>query len=57
MRHGQATRVTSILYLTPVVAVVAEYFVFGLAPTPLAMLGTVITCAGVALVVWDKKKN
>jgi drug/metabolite transporter (DMT)-like permease len=52
MRHGQATRVTSIIYLTPVVAVIAEYLVFGLAPTPVAMIGTVITCGGVGLVVW-----
>ena len=52
MRHGQATRVTSIIYLTPIVALVAEYLVFGLAPTPLAILGTLITCTGVGLVVW-----
>ncbi len=55
MRHGQATRVTSIIYLTPIVAVIAEYLVFGLAPTPLAMAGTVITCAGVGLVVWRRR--
>jgi drug/metabolite transporter (DMT)-like permease len=55
MRHGQATRVTSIIYLTPIVAVIAEYLIFGLAPTPLAMVGTVITCAGVGLVVWRRR--
>ena len=54
MRRGQATRVTSLIYLTPIVAVVAEFLVFGLAPTPLAILGTVITCAGVGLVVWRR---
>lgn len=55
MRHGQATRVTSIIYLTPIVAMLTEYCVFGLAPTELAMLGTLITCGGVGLVVWQGK--
>jgi drug/metabolite transporter (DMT)-like permease len=57
MRHGQATRVASIIYLTPIVAVIAEYLFFGIAPTPLAMLGTAITCAGVGLVVWQRRSG
>jgi drug/metabolite transporter (DMT)-like permease len=50
MRHGQATRVTSILYLTPIVAVVLEYLLFGVVPSALTLAGVAVTCLGVALV-------
>jgi drug/metabolite transporter (DMT)-like permease len=50
MRHGEATKVTSILYLTPIVAVALEYALFDVAPTALAWIGIVVTSAGVALV-------
>ena len=50
MRRGEATRVTSLLYLTPIIAVVLEWLMFGIYPTWLTALGIVITCAGVALV-------
>lgn len=50
MRHGQATKVTSILYLTPIVAVVLEYLLFGVVPSALTLVGILVTCAGVALV-------
>ena len=50
MRRGQATRVTSLLYLTPIVAVVLEYFMFGVVPSALTAIGIVVTCVGVALV-------
>jgi len=50
MRRGQATRVTSLLYLTPVFAVVVELAVFGLVPSALSTFGIVVTCFGVALV-------
>ncbi|MFC3147082.1 DMT family transporter [Piscinibacterium candidicorallinum] len=50
MRRGQATRATSMIYLTPVVAVLAEWALFGLLPSGLSVLGMAITCAGVALV-------
>ncbi|WP_151445517.1 DMT family transporter [Lacisediminimonas profundi] len=50
MRRGQATRVTSLLFLTPVVAVLLEWVMFGLVPTWLTAVGIAITCAGVALV-------
>ncbi len=50
MRHGQATKVTSILYLTPIVAVVLEYLLFGVVPSPLTLAGIGVTCLGVALV-------
>ena len=52
MRRGQATRVTSLLYLTPIIAVVLEWIMFGVRPTPLTALGIAVTCAGVALVAW-----
>jgi drug/metabolite transporter (DMT)-like permease len=52
MRHGEATRVTSLMYLPPVFAVGAEYAVFGLVPSGLAFAGMAVACAGVALVAW-----
>ncbi len=52
MRRGQATRVTSLLYLTPIIAVVLEWIMFELRPTLLTTLGIAVTCAGVALVAW-----
>lgn len=50
MRHGQATKVTSILYLTPIFAVVLEYALFDVVPSGLTVVGVAVTCAGVALV-------
>lgn len=50
MRRGHATRVTSLLFLTPIVAVLLEWAMFGVVPTPLSALGIVVTTAGVALV-------
>jgi len=52
MRRGEATRVTSLLYLTPIIAVALEWALFAVAPTPLTLLGVAVTCAGVALVAW-----
>lgn len=52
MRHGEATRVTSLIYLTPIIAVALEYPMFGVSPGMLAMAGIAITCAGVALVTY-----
>jgi drug/metabolite transporter (DMT)-like permease len=52
MRRGQATRVTSMIYLTPIVAVVLELAMFGVVPTSLSIAGIAITCLGVALVAW-----
>ncbi|MCA3027764.1 MAG: DMT family transporter [Rhodocyclaceae bacterium] len=49
MRHGQATRVSSILYLPPIFAVAAEWLVYRIIPTPLTFVGIVIVCAGVWL--------
>lgn len=50
MRRGHATRVTSLLFLTPIVAVLLEWAMFGVVPTPMSALGIVVTTAGVALV-------
>lgn len=49
MRHGQATRVSSILYLPPIFAVAAEWLVYRIIPTPLTFVGIAIVCAGVWL--------
>jgi drug/metabolite transporter (DMT)-like permease len=56
MRHNEATRVTSMMYLPPVFAVVAELAVFGVVPAPLAFLGMAVTCVGVALVAWKSPR-
>lgn len=50
MRRGQATGVTSLLYLTPPVAALCEWLVFGVLPTPLMWAGMVVACVGVAMV-------
>lgn len=50
MRHGEAARVTSLIYLTPAIAVLAELTFFDVRPTGLAILGGAVTCLGVALV-------
>jgi len=52
MRRGQATRVTSLVYLTPIFAVGLELIMFGEVPSALSIVGIVITCFGVALVAW-----
>lgn len=52
MRRGQATRVTSLIYLTPIFAVAFEWLLFDVVPSTLSWLGIVITCLGVAAVSW-----
>ncbi len=52
MRRGQATRVTSLFYLTPIFAVVLEFAWFDVVPTAVSLVGIVVTCTGVALVAW-----
>ena len=56
MRHGEATRVTTLMYLTPVIAVVLELLMFGVIPTPLSLAGIAVTCLGVAMVTWSKAR-
>jgi drug/metabolite transporter (DMT)-like permease len=52
MRRGQAARVASLIYLTPIFAVVLELAMFGVMPTGLSIVGIAVTCLGVALVSW-----
>ncbi len=52
MRRGQATRVSSLIYLTPIFAVALELPLFGVVPSPLSLAGIAITCLGVAMVSW-----
>ena len=49
LRHGQATGVTSLLYLTPPIAALAEWAVFGVLPTPVMWAGMIVACVGVAM--------
>ncbi|MEO8923541.1 MAG: DMT family transporter [Caldimonas sp.] len=50
MRRGEATGVTSLLYLTPPVAALGEWAVFGTPPTLTMWLGMAVACIGVAMV-------
>lgn len=52
LRHGEATRVTGMMYLPPVFAVVLELAFFGVVPSALMLAGIAVTCAGVAMTVW-----
>ena len=54
MRHGEATRVTSMMYLPPIFAVVLEAALFRVLPSLLTLAGIAVTCAGVAMTVWTK---
>jgi drug/metabolite transporter (DMT)-like permease len=56
MRRGEATRVTSLLYLTPIIAVALEWLLFAVVPTTLTAVGVAVTCAGVALVAWRPRR-
>ena len=49
MRHGQATGVTSLLYLTPPVAALVEWAAYGVAPTLAMWIGMAVACIGVAM--------
>jgi drug/metabolite transporter (DMT)-like permease len=55
MRRGQAARVASLIYLTPVFAVVLELAIFGVVPSGLSLIGIAITSLGVALVAWRRR--
>ena len=54
LRHGEATRVTSMMYLPPIFAVVLELALFGVVPGWLMVAGIMVTCVGVAMTVWHK---
>lgn len=51
MRRGEATRVSGMLYLPPIVAVALEWPLFGVVPTALSIVGIAVTCVGVGLAV------
>lgn len=55
MRRGEATRVTSLMYLPPVFAVVAELALFRVVPSLLTAVGMGVACAGVAMAVWKPR--
>ena len=57
MRHGEATRVTSLMYLPPIIAVALELAMFDVLPGALTLLGIAVTCAGVSLAVWKSRSN
>ena len=52
MRRGQAARVASLIYLTPIFAVGLELAIFNVLPTVLSAVGIAVTMLGVALVAW-----
>jgi len=54
MRRGQATRVTSLIYLTPIFAVALELVMFDVVPSSIALAGIAVTCLGVAMVSWTR---
>lgn len=49
MRRGAATRVTSMMYLPPIFAVVLEFLLFGLMPSATSIAGIIIVTIGVAM--------
>ena len=55
MRHGEAARVASMMYLPPVFAVVLEAALFGVVPSGLALAGIAVTCTGVAMTLWSRR--
>jgi drug/metabolite transporter (DMT)-like permease len=57
MRRGEATRVTSMMYLPPIVAVAIEYWWFGLAPSAISIAGIIITSLGVAMAMRRRKTS
>jgi drug/metabolite transporter (DMT)-like permease len=57
MRRGQAARVASLIYLTPVFAVVLELMLFGVVPSRLSLFGIAITSLGVGLVAWRSRSR
>ena len=57
LRHGEATRVTGMMCLPPVFAVVLELAMFGVLPGALMLAGIALTCAGVAMTVWSRRRS
>ena len=42
------------IYLTPIIAVLLEWLMFGVVPTALSVIGIAVTSGGVALVSWRR---
>ena len=57
MRRGQAARVASLIYLTPIFPIVLELIIFGVFPSGLSVLGIAVTLMGVALVGWPRRQR
>jgi drug/metabolite transporter (DMT)-like permease len=57
MRQGESTRVAGMMYLPPVFAVVVELAMFGVLPSALTFAGIAVTCAGVAMTVWSRRRS
>ncbi len=55
IRHGAATQVTSYMYLVPAVTALMAWAMFGERLAPAAVAGMVVTIAGVALVVRQRR--
>jgi drug/metabolite transporter (DMT)-like permease len=55
MRDGEATRVTSMMYLPPIVAVLCELALFRVHLSALTIAGIAVTCIGVAMTVWTPR--
>ena len=56
MRHGEATRVTSMMYLPPIFAVALEFLIFGVVPTAVSIVGIVVTSVGVAMAMSKSRR-
>ena len=50
IRHGKASRVSSLFFLTPPVTAVMAFLLFGERLPGIALAGLAVTAAGVALV-------
>jgi drug/metabolite transporter (DMT)-like permease len=57
MRRGQAARVASLIYLTPIFPIVLELVMFGVLPTGSSAIGIAVTLMGVALVAWPRRRR
>ena len=51
IRHGAATKVSSLMYLTPTTTAVMAWLLFGETLSPLSAAGMVVAALGVALVI------
>lgn len=57
MRRGQAARVASLIYLTPIFPIALELVMFGVFPGGLSAVGIAVTLMGVALVGLPRRQH